>query len=66
MPIEQVPLTLLAVGVPRLMSVVPELGSDCLMLRLGIRIAEEQSKVPLVATRRVVGRPAWAIVVAGE
>src|SRR5690606_32177758 len=42
---------------PRSMSVIPERGKFFDILKLGILTAEEQSKVPVVLNRKIVGIP---------
>ena len=51
---------------PRSISVEPEMGKFRLKFILGIRTAEEQSKVPLVLNLIIVGIPALATLFLGE
>lgn len=66
MPMLQEPLRVPAAGVDSSMSVRPEMGKFLLIPKLGILIAEEQSKVPLVLNLKIVGMPALAVLVLGE
>lgn len=51
---------------PRSISVTPEGGRLALIFKLGIRTAMEQSKVPLVLNRMIVGKPALATLFLGK
>ncbi len=51
--------------IPRSMSVVPDGGRFLKMFKLGMRTEDEQSKVPLVLMRKIVGTPDLATLCAG-
>jgi len=63
MPIPHMPCRVPAFWLPKSMSVVPEGGRSWNISRLGIRTEDEQSKVPLVLSLKIVGMPdlAWLI-----
>ena len=65
MPIPHDPLSIPGWPLPISTSVTPDCGNNLLMFKLGIRTDEEQSNVPLVLKRMIVGIPAFAILFLG-
>lgn len=62
---EQVPFKRPTFGLPKSMSVVAVGGRLRAIFKLGMRTAMEQSNVPLVFTRKIVGSPALATLFLG-